>query len=174
MTTLELLEQRIARTASFHHLAGIGGMALGVGLVAFGGYRLFALWMAFGFVFALRFLLMVGFGAFLFRECWQQFKLAQSLQPARSSAIYRMLSDGNALSLLWAHVTTGRGEALKLHFADGTSLRISTDDRSESETLLQLVAERAPHVLLGFGVEQRAKYQAIVDASRSRPSSGAL
>ena len=158
MSDLALLEKRIRRTAVQDGLIAVVMFAMAL-LV------LFAAWSTTKAGITGRTAVVGLFGLAFVWVAWLMFDSARALWPARESTVYKELS-GDGKAIAWAHLTTGSLSATKVYFLDGTMCTIYAGKR-DSETLLNLVAQRAPRAILGFGPEQQAAYAALVAESRA-------
>jgi hypothetical protein len=153
MSEFALLETRIRRTAVQDALIAV--VVLGLALVV-----LFAAWTTTTAGITGRTAMLGLFGLVLGWVAWVMFSAARALWPAQESPVYKALA-GDGEGIGWAHLTTGSLSALKVYFLDGTMCTIYAG-RRDAETLLDLVGQRAPRAILGFGPEQEAAYVALV------------
>ncbi|MDP2275431.1 MAG: hypothetical protein Q8N23_11520 [Archangium sp.] len=158
MSDLALLEKRIRRTA-------IQDAGIAVVVFAMAPVTLLAAWSTTKEGITGRTAMMGFFGLVFFWVAWVMFDAARALWPAQESTVYKELSgDGNGIA--WSHLTTGSLSAIKVYFVDGTLCTLYAGKR-DAEALLNLVGQRAPRAILGFGPEQEAAYCALVDKRRA-------
>lgn len=106
------------------------------------------------------------FGALFLWAAWVMAGNARRLVPVKASRVFRELS-GDARGIAWTHLTVGSYSAINIYFLDGTMCTLYAS-RRDCEKLLELVTQKAPHAILGFGREQERAYAYLVAKSRAR------
>lgn len=104
-------------------------------------------------------------GLVMLGAAWALFQGGRELWPARSARAYAELA-GDARGVAWAYMTLGKSNGVKLCFLDGDEVSISAS-RSDSEALMKLIQQRAPHAILGYGPAQQKIYIERVKSGRS-------
>lgn len=96
---------------------------------------------------------------------WSMLQNGRSLWPPRSSKIYTELS-GDARQVSWAHPVVGKSNGVRVHYIDGEQLTLEAN-RQDSERLIRLIQQQAPHAILGYGQPQQKLYHDLVKARKS-------